>query len=110
MSSTTTTITSNHSDNKNEKTNNKSGLTATAYTKAELPKVTVPQRYMTASMPTRGAYHSEKMLLHHAYPNDEGYFINSDERLLISQPLPDTVRIVNEKPNIGKKDSCWLGW
>jgi hypothetical protein len=76
----------------------------------ELPKVTLPKKYMTASMPTRGAYHSEETLYQAYHYNYEGYCLNSDENLLLSQPLPDTVKIVNEKPNIGKKDSYWLGW
>lgn len=68
------------------------------------PKMTVPKKYLTSSMPTRGSYHGDNPL-YNVYRNS-----NSTDETLISQPLPNTVKIIDEKSNLHKKDSFWLGW
>lgn len=70
------------------------------------PKITVPKKYLTSSMPTRGSYHGEDSV----YNQPVYYNSNSTDETLISQPLPNTVKIMNEKSNLHKKDSFWLGW
>lgn len=66
-------------------------------------------------MPTRGSQIIEKNLQNYYKQQEKdhhGYYFNSnttDENLLLSQPLPDTVKIVNEKPSSNKKDSVLLG-
>lgn len=68
--------------------------------------MTLPKKYLTSSMPTRGSYHGENPLDNqHVYYNS-----NSTDETLISQPLPNTVKIIDEKSNFHKKDSVWLGW
>ncbi|OBZ83552.1 hypothetical protein A0J61_08401 [Choanephora cucurbitarum] len=34
----------------------------------------------------------------------------SDESLLVTQPSPNTVRMISEKESVPKKDPYWLGW
>jgi hypothetical protein len=78
------------------------------------PKMTMSRQYTTASMPTRGLYSNETSLQQQYETNHHGYYYFMDnatnEDLLISQPLPNTVKIVNEKPTSNKKDSVLLGW
>lgn len=65
----------------------------------------IPQKYTT--MPPRATYYSEKGIynLYQQYRNN-----NTDETLVISQPLPNTVKIINEKVPSRKTDSFWWGW
>lgn len=78
--------------------------------------MTIPRQYTISSMPTRGSQVIEKNLQNYYKQQEKdhhGYYFNSnttDENLLLSQPLPDTVKIVNEKPSSNKKDSVLLGW